>query len=80
MVKQSPLIAGFMSLELSVEVLCRALGVPRLICQRILCEAVLAGDFGMTWSRCGCERHVTLRSIKIVQPLQSGGQACVSYV
>lgn len=54
MVKQSPLTAGFMSLDLSVEVLCRALGVPCVTRWRVLCEAVLAGDFGMAWSRCGC--------------------------
>lgn len=61
MVKQSPLTAGFMSLDLNAEVLCRALGVP----WRVLFEAVLAGDFGMAWNRCGCERHVTVPSYRL---------------
>lgn len=59
MVKHSPLTAGFMSLDLSVGVLCRALGVPCLMCWRVLWEAELAGDFGMAGSRCGCESNIS---------------------
>lgn len=62
MVTHSSLTAGFMSLDLNAEVLCRALGVPCLMCWIVLCEAALVGEFGMAWSRCGCERHVTAPS------------------
>lgn len=54
-----------MSLDLSAEVLCRALGVSCLMYWGVLCEAVLAGDFGMALSRCGCKRHVTVPSERL---------------